>query len=609
MLRLLASLYTALCISVLAVPPLQTAEVTLRIDSPMLPPYWAVLERELLRAHLPACKEYIERSFDANFYLQCVVRWGGADGADDAIEAVNDWPILHILGAPQEIYELYGKAWEGHLRQYTEAKTVDVPFARDGMYYKEFHTMLDWVHVGEGLTVFNIMGLSDPNSPKFQKRVRRFAGFYTGEDPSAANYDPKHKVIRSMFNGSRGPLLRPATSVDWAGDYIDDYGRFGRSDRNYKELLAHFKDYSDVVGDHPLNLLSTSLALNAYMLAHEKKYKDWLVEYADAWVERTRANGNLIPTKIGLDGTIGGPEGKWYGGVYGWGFSPAIPRSGILAHRNMHYNAIIGFGNALLVTGDQGYVDVWRDLIDTVNANGKVIDGRMMYPTMYGDEGWYAYEEMPYRHGAFQVYFWSMDRRDLERVPQDEWVDFLEGKDPEFPERALQGEFEILRDQVERGRADSSIPDMRSADWVDDFNPATVKVLLKLMLGGIRPIFGGPLHCRLRYFDLEERRPGVPQDVAALIEKLADTQTTVTLVNISPTAARTVVVQGGAYGEHHCTSVVVSGKTFEVNQPYFTVRLAPGAGARLVINMRRYANQPTLLRPWDRVLLPRANER
>ena len=79
-----------------------------------------------------------------------------------------------------------------------------------------------WVHVGEGLTVFNIMGLSDPNSPKFQKRVRRFAGFYTGEDPSAANYDPKHKVIRSMFNGSRAPLLRPATSVDWAGQYIDD---------------------------------------------------------------------------------------------------------------------------------------------------------------------------------------------------------------------------------------------------------------------------------------------------------------------------------------------------------------------------------------------------
>ncbi len=27
-------------------------------------------------------------------------------------------------------------------------------------------------------------------------------------------------------------------------------------------MLAHFKDYNDVAGDHPLNLLSTTLALN-----------------------------------------------------------------------------------------------------------------------------------------------------------------------------------------------------------------------------------------------------------------------------------------------------------------------------------------------------------
>ena len=33
---------------------------------------------------------------------------------------------------------------------------------------------------------------------------------------------------------------------------------------------------------------------------------------------------------------------------------------------------------------------------------------------------------------------------------------------------------------------------------------------------------------------------------------------------------------------------------------WFTVRLAPGAGRRLVIRTRRYANQPTLAFPWDR---------
>ena len=41
------------------------------------------------------------------------------------------------------------------------------------------------------------------------------------EDPQAPNYDAEHKIIRSLFNGSRGPLLRKATGLDWAGDPIE----------------------------------------------------------------------------------------------------------------------------------------------------------------------------------------------------------------------------------------------------------------------------------------------------------------------------------------------------------------------------------------------------
>ena len=46
------------------------------------------------------------------------------------------------------------------------------------------------------------------------------------EDPGAPNYDPEHKIIRSLFNGSRGPLLRKATALDWAGDPIEVENRF-----------------------------------------------------------------------------------------------------------------------------------------------------------------------------------------------------------------------------------------------------------------------------------------------------------------------------------------------------------------------------------------------
>ena len=96
------------------------------------------------------------------------------------------------------------EGWEGHLRQYTEAKTVEVPLAREGMYFREFPTHFDWMHNGEGFTAFFLQGLSDPYDRALLDRTRRFAGFYMDEDALAKNYDPEHKLIRSMFNGSRG---------------------------------------------------------------------------------------------------------------------------------------------------------------------------------------------------------------------------------------------------------------------------------------------------------------------------------------------------------------------------------------------------------------------
>ncbi|HEX5102567.1 MAG TPA: hypothetical protein VFV87_02070, partial [Pirellulaceae bacterium] len=50
------------------------AEPTIRIDTPMLPPAWALLERELLRANAAACEEFFARYFDERGFLQCVER-------------------------------------------------------------------------------------------------------------------------------------------------------------------------------------------------------------------------------------------------------------------------------------------------------------------------------------------------------------------------------------------------------------------------------------------------------------------------------------------------------------------------------------------------------
>ena len=166
-------------------------DVSIRIDSPMAPPRWARLERQLLADNVPACREFFTKYFDERGYLQCFVRWGANDGPDDAFENFNRWPELHALGAADDILRMFSKGHEGLLKQYTEARTTEVPIARQGMYHKEFIVQSDWMHHGEGLQLFNRMGLSVPDDPKYQERTKRFAGLYMAEDPDAPNYDPR----------------------------------------------------------------------------------------------------------------------------------------------------------------------------------------------------------------------------------------------------------------------------------------------------------------------------------------------------------------------------------------------------------------------------------
>ena len=162
----------------------------LTIDTPMAPPEWALLQRELIRAKTVACRAFFDRYFDQRGYLEEVPRWGGNDGPDDAIENLTDWPVLHALGASDDVMHMYKLAWEGHLRQYTEAKTTEVPLGRDGMYYREFPVSFDWLHNGESMSVYGLQGLGDPYDPEFRRRARRYAGLYMDEDPLAPNYDP-----------------------------------------------------------------------------------------------------------------------------------------------------------------------------------------------------------------------------------------------------------------------------------------------------------------------------------------------------------------------------------------------------------------------------------
>jgi hypothetical protein len=193
-----------------------------------------------------------------------------------------------------------------------------------------------------------------------------------------------------------------------------------------------------------------------------------------------------------------------------------------------------------------------------------------------------------------------MDRKDLRGVPVQGWLAYIEGKDPSYPERALQAEFAQLRRKVQRVHADDTTPDTRLADYLMGFSSLQTDALTNLMLGGYLSGNIWTLHTRLRYFDPEKRRAGVPEGVAALVENLTEDAVTVTLVNVNQTRARPVIVQAGGYGEHEFLSATVDGKPVAVSGPAVNVHLEPGTGSRIVFKMKRYTNRPSLAFPWDR---------
>jgi hypothetical protein len=399
------------------------------------------------------------------------------------------------------------------------------------------------------------------------------------------------------------------------GDPVD-VSRFEalHGESSFQQFLAHYEEYTDVVGDHFLNLAATTLPTNAYLLTGDRKYRQWVLEYMDAWLNRMRENGGIIPSHIALDGTIGGARRTWWGGAYGWGFSPINPVTGQREDRNRIGWALAGFGNALLLAGDQKYVDAWRAMTSAVNAHARGQGAARQYPTMHGENGWYGWRNAPWDVGAVEVWYWSQKPGDLPRMPAtwsppsgsgtyaslgtSGWIAFLRGERPGYPEQALQWDLDLIDKRLAAMRKDDTPADRRLADNMLDYNPAAAESLVQLMWGALMPgRNGGLVNARVRYFDPDRRRAGVPEDVAALVSAMSDTSTTVTLVNLNRAQARRVIVQGGAYAEHRIESVTRGRTTTAVGAPRFTVQLEPGTGETLVLAMRRYANPPTARHP------------
>ena len=198
------------------------------------------------------------------------------------------------------------------------------------------------------------------------------------------------------------------------------------------------------------------------------------------------------------------------------------------------------------------------------------------------------------------------------------WAYFVQGRNPNFPLEALQADLQFVQRKLKRVLNERGDPETWfDAHWLS-LEPMPTDNLVRLTIGGL-PVHkrGEMLHSYLRYFDLDAGKPGLPQGVAALVTSIAPETVEVEIINTNLFESRSMVVQGGAYGEHVVTKVAYlaagafrgpgsavpdaaqpSEQTVSVDGRYFRVDLEPGAGTSLKIGLRRFSSEPSYAFPW-----------
>ena len=89
------------------------------------------------------------------------------------------------------------------------------------------------------------------------------------------------------------------------------------------EIIATFNRVV-LNSDSANNLAATALVTNAYLYTGEEKYRRWVLDYVEAWLDRIRANGGIIPDNVGPTGK----PGEQRDGVCGAGCTAGTASSG-----------------------------------------------------------------------------------------------------------------------------------------------------------------------------------------------------------------------------------------------------------------------------------------
>jgi hypothetical protein len=251
--------------------------------------------------------------------------------------------------------------------------------------------------------------------------------------------------------------------------------------------------------------------------------------------------------------------------------------------------------NAAIVTGDRTYLELARTPLDTVidhSIIASVADTPMslqanslsrlgedaaapaqLVPHRYGEDGWFDFGPIPMELPTW-LWWYSREPGDLARLrrlvavqPESPtavkpfrdkaegghdlpWLSYLAGENPDYPERALSMALGQVARRVALMETEHPDPAAVHIHFWQRVQPVVTEVLSQLISGAPQVLYNGGLPLvAVSYEDVDLARPGLPQDVAALVSSIDGDELAIELVNLSNRETRRVRLRPGRFGE------------------------------------------------------------